>query len=182
MFYSDGYIEQIKKLHKDKTRPRGFGGKVKDLGQFYFYLDKWNPNTLLDYGCGKGIILSILKQEHKNIIFSGYDPAVIEYATIPNVPVDCVFSNDVLEHIEPQYIDNVIQHINSLAKKNIWLRIDTMPARKFLPDGRNAHLILQDSNWWTLKLNDYIHGKIVYNNLNKKGKLDIAIEKENNGS
>jgi hypothetical protein len=26
--------------------------------------------------------------------------------------------------------------------------IATRPAKKHLPDGRNAHLIVQDSDWW----------------------------------
>jgi len=43
-------------------------------------------------------------------------------------------------------------------------------------DGRNAHLILQDKEWWANKLTQR-QGKIVYIELGKKGKLDVAIEK-----
>ncbi len=33
-----------------------------------------------------------------------------------------------------------------LGTKYIWLCIDTLPARKKLADGRNAHLILENKN------------------------------------
>jgi hypothetical protein len=57
------------------------------------------------------------------------------------------------------------------------LRIDTLPARKRLSDGRNAHLIIEDQDWWTEMIQHSIDGIVVYNNVNKKGKLDVAIEK-----
>jgi len=57
------------------------------------------------------------------------------------------------------------------------LRIDTLPARKTLPDGRNAHLIQESQDWWLSKIKNNITGIVVYNNLDKRGKLDVAIEK-----
>ena len=88
-----------------------------------------------------------------------------------------VFSNDVLEHIEPNYLKEVLQDIDNYATKYVWLRIDTQPARKELSDGRNAHLIIKDKDWWIEVLQRNVQGTIVYNELNKKGKLDVAIEK-----
>lgn len=175
--YSNIYIKQLEKLHADTSRPQGFGGKVKKLGRFYEYMKLWNPNSLLDYGCGKGYILEHLKEQYPSILCEGYDPAVLLYNTQPNKAYECVFSNDVLEHIEPLYINAVLAHINTLSSKYTWLRIDTMPARKLLPDGRNAHLIQEDKTWWTNKINNFIDGNLVYTNLDNKGKLDIAIEK-----
>ena len=175
--YTKEYIKQLQQLHGDKSRPRGFGGKVKDLGQIYHYLDKWNPASLLDYGCGKGAILQHLSEKYTSMHCEGYDPAVREFNYVSRQKYECVFSNDVLEHIEPQMLQAVLEHINACAEKYIWLRIDTRPARKSLPDGRNAHLILETPDWWQTKINEFIEGKIVYFVLNKKGKLDIAIEK-----
>ena len=175
--YTKGYINLLKQLHGDKSRPRGFGGKVKDLGRIYHYLDEWKPRSLLDYGCGKGAILQHLKEKYTNIHCVGYDPAVPGFDKITQPIYECVFSNDVLEHIEPEMLEDVLKHINDSAEKYIWLRIDTRPARKFLPDGRNAHLILESPEWWKEKIEKNINGNIVYFVLNKKGKLDVAIEK-----
>ena len=175
--YSNSYIKQLQSLHGDPKRPQGFGGKVKDLGKFYKYIDAWKPMSILDYGCGKGYILSHLKDKYPTIKFTGYDPALPMFNDVPNTTYDCVFSNDVLEHIEPEFISQVLLHINKLAVKYVWLRIDTAPARKTLPDGRNAHLIQESQQWWIDKLTTYTEGKIIYNNLDKRGKLDVAIDK-----
>lgn len=176
--YSKDYLTQLKYLHAAKDRPRGFGGKLKDLGNFYKFFDKWNPKNALDYGCGKGAILSHLKNNYPNTLWTGYDPAVPMFAIqLQHAKFDCVFCNDVLEHIEPEWLNTVLADISRLAEKNIWLRIDTLPARKKLPDGRNAHLILESKEWWENKITNFIQGQIVYSVLTKKGKLDIAIEK-----
>ena len=173
--YSQQYLTQLKHLHAAKDKPRGFGGKVKDLGDFHTYMKQWNPKTVLDYGCGKGVILAHLKEQYPNSQWTGYDPAVPMFnIDLRNKQFDCVFCNDVLEHIEPEYLDAVLKHMFDLTQKNIWLRIDTLPARKKLLDGRNAHLILENENWWTAKLNHYGFS-IIYSNLNKKGKLDYAL-------
>ncbi len=175
--YSKEYLEELKNLHVDPKRPQGFGGKVKDLGDFHNYMNYWTPKTCLDYGCGKGVILAYLKETYTNTEFVGYDPALNMWSNRPTNYFSAVFCNDVLEHIEPQYIKQVLQDIDNYAKEYVWLRIDTKPARKQLSDGRNAHLIIEDKDWWMTKIQNEIGGHIVYSDVNKKGKLDIAIEK-----
>lgn len=175
--FSKEYILQLQSLHKDASRPQGFGGKVKKLGEFHQFMAKWNPSSLLDYGCGKGYILANLQEKYPSVNIVGYDPALPMFSKLPKKNYECVFSNDVLEHIEPEYLKSVLEHIDNISTKFVWLRIDTLPARKFLSDGRNAHLIQESQEWWTNKLSTHIHGNIVYNNLDKKGKLDVAIEK-----
>ena len=175
--YSNSYIKQLQSLHADASRQLGFGGKAKKLGKFHSFMDKWQPSSLLDYGCGKGRILADLRDRYPNVVCEGYDPAVPMFNKDKFSTYDCVFSNDVLEHIEPNFINSVLQDIDQYATKYIWLRIDTQPARKELSNVRNAHLIIQNESWWLNILQRNIKGTIVYNEVNKKGKLDIAIEK-----
>lgn len=173
---SKEYLFQLQNIFKDKTRPNGFGGKIKKLGEFHNLIKLWKPKTLLDYGCGKGIILNYLQNVYPDIQIHGYDPAVSQYSNVQLSKYDCVFSNDVLEHVEQEYINQVLHHIDSLSTNHVWLRIDLLPARKTLPDGRNAHILLKPEGWWTNKLLETIHGDIIYKSV-KKGKLDIAIKK-----
>jgi len=176
--FSNSYIEQLKQLHNDKKRPRGFGGKLKgDQADWFTYFEKWRPLSVLDYGCGKGVLTQYMTETYPNTKFIGYDPAIKMFSKLPKDTFDCVYSNDVLEHIEPDYITNVLQQIDSFANRFIWLRIDTIPARKFLPDGRNAHILLETPDWWEEMLHHNIDGTIVYKNLTARGKLDFAIEK-----
>ena len=175
--FSQEYLTQLKKLHAAKDRPRGFGGKVKDLGEFHKFMELWKPKTVLDFGCGKGAILSKLQEQYPKVVWTGYDPAVRMFdMSLKNRSFDCIFCNDVLEHIEPEYLDTVLDNIFKLSKNYVWLRIDTLPARKKLSDGRNAHLILENENWWSNKFKKYDFN-VIYCNLNKKGKLDYALSK-----
>jgi hypothetical protein len=99
---------------------------------------------VLDYGCGKGN-LGIGRK---------YDPAIPEYAKDPD-PADLVVCTDVLEHIEPECLEDVLKHIQSKCRKKAFFVISTRPAKKILPDGRNAHLIIQPSGWWVSTLSRY---------------------------
>ena len=177
MLFTDSYVKQLQGVHNYEHRPSGFGANTKKLGQFNSYFEQWQPKSLLDYGCGKGWILKSLAELYPTCNIVGYDPAVLEYATVPTEKFDCVFCIDVLEHIEPSCIKDVLEHISQLSKKYIWLRIDTLPARKRLPDGRNAHLIIEQPPYWIEKIKKHIDGEVVYKMFGKKAKLDVAIEK-----
>jgi 2-polyprenyl-3-methyl-5-hydroxy-6-metoxy-1,4-benzoquinol methylase len=102
--------------------------------------------TVLDYGSGKGSLKRAL-----GLPVAEYDPAVPEHAAEP-VAADLVVCSDVLEHIEPECLDEVLDHLKQLAKKVGFFVIATRPAKKHLDDGRNAHLIVEDREWWMRKL------------------------------
>ena len=57
-------------------------------------------HTVLDYGCGNGLLLRYLKERgYPNV--SGYDPYVEAYeAPRTGEQFDCVIANDVIEHVE----------------------------------------------------------------------------------
>lgn len=142
MLLSESYREQLKLLHK-KSKHFGAGSKrradrIKSLG----YTD------ILDYGCGKGYLrIDGIKR---------YDPAIDEFSALPE-PADLIVCTDMLEHVEPECLDDVLSHMQSLMLKAGFFTIGTKPAKKKLPDGRNAHLIIQRHDWWIKKLNEYFH-------------------------
>ena len=149
-------------------------------------INKNNIKNLLDYGSGKGERYFKSSEfgnetyppleKYWNINPTLYDPGVPHPKPVEG-KFDIVISIDVLEHIEPTCISNVLDNINQLSSKYVWLRIDTLPARKRLPDGRNAHLIIEQPSYWLSLIDKHIQGKVVYNMFGKKQKLDIAIEK-----
>lgn len=107
---------------------------------------------VLDYGAGKGRLDEALRPhlQHPVTIFH-YDPARPEWAA-PPAPAQLVACLDVLEHIEPDLIDNVLDDLRRVTAGAGIFTIATGPARKTLPDGRNAHLIQQPASWWLPKL------------------------------
>lgn len=107
--------------------------------------------SLLDYGCGSKRSLLQALTLPPGVSYEGYDPAIPAYAKEPS-PAELVVCIDVLEHIELEYLDNVLDHLGRLCRPFGFFTIHTGPAGKFLADGRNAHLIQQGPAWWLPRL------------------------------
>jgi len=105
--------------------------------------------SILDYGCGRGTLRPCLKPDVFDV--REYDPGILGKDDMPG-PADLVVATDVLEHIEPALLDNVLAHMRALALRGLFLNIATGPAKETLPDGRNAHLIQEGMPWWTTRL------------------------------
>lgn len=100
--------------------------------------------TVLDYGCGERQLEAALKGRRR---IQGYDPGIPGRDGQPK-PCDLVVCTDVLEHVEPEKLDAVLAHMFRVAGKAAYVVIATRPAKAILPDGRNAHLIVESGDWW----------------------------------
>lgn len=104
-------------------------------------------NTILDYGCGKGTLGNLLRGA--GIELSEYDPGILEKSNRPK-PADLVTCLDVMEHIEPSCLDDVINDLAQLAIKRLFVDISTRFTKsRWLSDGRNSHLIVNEGKWWS---------------------------------
>lgn len=110
-------------------------------------LDK---GTVLDYGCGQGHLKHLLSEYE----VEEYDPAIEEKSELP-ARADIVVCSDVLEHIEPDCLDEVLNHLRALAKRHIVMVIATKQSNKIMADGRQAHLIVESASWWNYRLSKY---------------------------
>lgn len=116
-------------------------------------INKLHVTHLLDYGCGSLINLyKHIKPAHK-LTYQAYDPGTVDYAESP-VPAQMVACIDVLEHIEPEFLESVLDDLSRLTETVLFCTVHTGPAVKKLSDGRNAHLTQQPMNWWLPKLWD----------------------------
>lgn len=104
--------------------------------------------SMLDYGCGHNpTVARDCAKLDPPIRVSGFDPGVPERSGMPK-PVDYVICIDVLEHVEPALLHNVVDHIFTLAEKGAYLAISCNPSKHTFPDGRNVHLIIEPPTWW----------------------------------
>lgn len=107
--------------------------------------------SVSDYGAGKKNLLKGLSAAGiYGLQYLPYDPAFPEYGTPQAADLVCCI--DVLEHIEPELIDNVISELAQITTNLGFFSIHMGPAAKVLSDGRNAHLIQKPSSWWLPKL------------------------------
>jgi len=118
-------------------------------------MNMYSITELLDYGAGSRLTLIHTINADKLVDhpfrYTPYEPAVEEYAAVPE-PTEMVACLDVLEHIEPELIDNVLDDLARVTKRCGVFSVACVPAMKTLPDGRNAHLIQQPPEWWLPKL------------------------------
>lgn len=114
-------------------------------------INRLEINHLLDYGCGSLLNLYKHIQPKHKITYQAYDAGVLEYSE-PPVPAQMVACIDVLEHIEPEFLDNVLDDLARVTEMVLFCTIHTGPAVKVLSDGRNAHLIQEPMEWWLPKL------------------------------
>ena len=139
---SEAYRQLNAELH-EKNPQYGIQGK-KYASEIRQLAAAEEAEFILDYGCGKQRLRDALEPDWKVV---GYDPCIPGLDASPE-PADVVACTDVLEHIEPEYIYLVMQDIRRVTKKAAFFVIDTVEAEKHLPDGRNAHILLRDSQWW----------------------------------
>ena len=142
--YSPQY-EALQKSFHEATPEYGTSG-TKYVDHVLSMAAQLKTQDILDYGCGKATL-------QKGIPFpiQNYDPFMPEYVKRPH-PAAMVVCTDVLEHIEPASLREVLIDLQSLTIQALFLQVATRPAMKFLPDGRNAHLIQQPASWWLPQL------------------------------
>lgn len=157
---SPEYLAEQIRLHQ---QPRGYGGKGKKWATAVQSLSwTYGCTSILDYGCGEGSLITYLMAVNdprfrdfspRVTDYREYDPAIAGKDELPE-PADLVVCTDVIEHVEPERLSTVLQHLKGLARKVLFLVIATRPSGKTLSDGRNAHLILESAEWWGKRLHE----------------------------
>jgi hypothetical protein len=145
---SDHYRRQQQHLHQ--THDEYGMASVQFAGEVSRIIDELHIKTLLDYGAGKGRLAKHLKVQNDLRVIH-YDPAIPDFAQRPQAQ-EMLCCIDVLEHIEPDYLNSVLDDLLRLTTRIAFVTIHTGPAKKNLSDGRNAHLIQQPLDWWLPKI------------------------------
>ncbi len=149
---SEDYKNQLVKLHKSSV----FGDMKTIPPDVRSLIEKYNVSSILDFGCGKGLLVESLKKEFPHIKVYGYDPSDTDKNTLPE-NVDMIISFDVLEHIEPHFINDTLINLKTICNKVMHHVIACHPAKRILEDGRNAHLIVESPEWWKVKILETIN-------------------------
>lgn len=148
MLISESYKAEQQRLHETGvygTAGAHYAPIVSEI------INRLEVSHLLDYGCGSNLSLAKALKIKQRMTYQAYDPGVEKFSSAP-VPAQMVACVDVLEHIEPEHLDAVLDHLQQLTEGVLFASIHTGPAMKTLSDGRNAHLTQQPMQWWLPKL------------------------------
>lgn len=149
------FTEEYKRLQHDLHSKGNYGTSGVEFVPTLFHgiaqlHKKFGAVTVLDYGSAGGKTVPAVRDKlflPPNVTDACYDPFVEEYSQEPE-PADFVVCTDVMEHVEPECTEAVLDHLQRLTKKLIFLSISLIPANKTLADGRNAHINLRTAEYW----------------------------------
>jgi len=168
MIIAPEYQAQLVAMHNQGRFVRG----SKMLDVMRPVIEQYQPASILDFGCGHGALIDGTRQACPHIHVDGYDPGNHQYSQVPEQSFDMIVSNDVFEHIEPEYLSTTLQLINNKMNMVGWFRIACYPAKKTLPDGRNAHLIVELPEWWRDQLLENMNVEFVSETITEFDRTD----------
>lgn len=152
---SDRYHRAIEACAEQHRTTKTFSGNgcLKYLHRITDIAARTRSITLLDYGCGKGDQYkkpmpgsTMRMDEIWNV--TKYDPAVPEFCALPTGTFDFVWCIDVLECIPEDDIPVILRRLANYATKALFIAVSTLPSKKTLPDGQNAHITQRPKEWW----------------------------------
>lgn len=156
MAITDDYQEQLRQVHQQRrpdkkwgtTGARNAGSEVVRAIQ-----GRGDIKTVLDFGAGQGSLEQYVQasSDCHEVVWTNYDPSHAGIDKLPTGNFDLIVSSDVLEHVEPELIDETVEWMQAHSDRAMWHHIACDPCGLILPDGRNAHLITERLEWWLPK-------------------------------
>ena len=125
----------------------GGGHSIDKLSRYEGFLKSLDTKTILDYGCANGKFKVYMNKKKPEFTVYEYDPGIPGKDNLPS-PADFLVCCDVMEHIEPDYLDSVMNHLKGLTIKGGFFNISTKEAITILSDGSNSHKIVETGEWW----------------------------------
>jgi 2-polyprenyl-3-methyl-5-hydroxy-6-metoxy-1,4-benzoquinol methylase len=149
---SEEYRNTLKKTHKSAGE-KGWGNTANTK---YFEVIKRlievnKADEILDYGAGWGGMKQKLAETNPDVVVHEYEPSRDDCCD-PPAPCKFVICVDVLEHVEPDCLEEVLDDLERVITDTGYLTIFFEKAKRTLADGRNAHLIVKPFEWWLRKL------------------------------
>lgn len=145
---SEAYKDLCTEMHRS-TKWGKHGHEY--TSEFLPYVIKRKCSEILDYGCGRNTVRTHLAQIAPSITVRSFDPAIPEFSALPQ-PAQFVLCVNVMEHVEEEFVPNVLSHIHSLSQRGAFFNIALSESKKVLPDGRNAHITVQEPKWWVERI------------------------------
>ncbi|MHB1086132.1 MAG: hypothetical protein ACYCZ0_00095 [Minisyncoccota bacterium] len=140
------------------------GASIKDhVSAIADLVERTGAKTLLDFGSGKGFQYLAMRVHEAwgGILPTCYDVGVRQLSTKPTGVFDGVIATDILEHIAEEDVDTILADIFGYATRFVFLVICCRPAKKLLPDGRNAHLCVKPPEWWDERISRHHRGEVI---------------------
>ena len=149
---TDIYKNQLYEQHIE-NKNWGQGSSLTKLKYFKEFLEENQCKTIIDYGCGKSNFKGFIEKDYDYKV-TEYDIGIAGKDTLDEA-ADFIVCVDLLEHVEPDCLDNVLRHIQKYTLKGMFFSICKVKSHSSLKDGTNMHRIINDEDWWYSKVLQY---------------------------
>jgi SAM-dependent methyltransferase len=178
------YHDNGTKYWNTENMNEAFNKTYDDDLRRYKSLNNIEFNSLLDFGCGNGGLLKMLKNKNKEIVGIELNKEIIKYLNedeiqiydnidkIPQKMFDCIMLNHVLEHLHDPI--EILKNIKNKMNKKTLLIIEVPHANDFLIKHCNCEEF-KKFTFWSEHLILHTEKSLV-NLLNSIGFSNIKIE------
>lgn len=155
-YITENYRALNARYHREHAEYGSYGYRwadaVRDLAR------ECGGKTVLDFGCGKDTLRKAL--EGTKLQVTSYDPAIPGKDVLPDAMFDIVSCTDVMEHVEPEYVDKTIAQIMARMRYGgvFVISLQKTGKKALLADGTPKHRTLLPEKLWYKKFNHY--GKV----------------------
>jgi hypothetical protein len=150
---SNEYLDLQRSLHENPHYGVASLTYAPIIAQVYRSI---GARSVADYGAGKcNLKVGLETAGLRGFDYLPYDPVFPDYGEPRTADLVCCI--DVLEHIEEDFLPQVIEDLVSITTNIGFFTVATGPAQKVLADGRNAHLIQKPAFWWLGKFLPYFN-------------------------
>lgn len=119
--------------------------------------------TMLDFGSGAGILSQKLKEKFN---ITEYDVGIVGKNILPDDNFDITVCVDVMEHVEPNYINQTLDWIRLHTSKVAFFTICCIPSKGHFANGSNLHKTVCPPEYWLGKLSSRFSHVIYHGNSN----------------
>lgn len=122
-------------------------------------------SSFIDFGCGTGRLTSRLAQDYlvtgidfaANCVDEGLSFPFVKANlwSLPDLSANYGVCCDVMEHIPPEKVDDVLSNIARVVTSGVYFRIEHEPDSMGALIGVPLHLSVHDKLWWAEKLTQH---------------------------
>lgn len=162
MNITDDYKDTLMQYHAGDTK---WGSSVVKFGAHDILVQiQMRPyiKTLLDYGCGKGVLKEFLAQHAPHVTVTEYDPGIPGIDKLPTKKFDMVVTCDVLEHVEIECMPDTIANLAELTRyvmyNNIACSLTGHTFKSGPYKGKDIHITVRPPEGWRAIFCEALHG------------------------
>jgi len=135
--------------------------------QAFIEMGMKSGDTLIDFGCGTGrpaaefqrLGAAVMGIDHAtNCLDQGVNITFLQcclWDLPPNLECMYGYCTDVMEHIPPEKVDDVLSEIRRVVRNKTFFQIATFPDGMGRRIGETLHLSVHSTTWWETKLSKH---------------------------